>query len=53
MVNQESETGMAQLKIGANPIILKQQPWTRRGIDGKFMDRKADGKPFKGLRTKI
>ena len=24
--------------------------WTKRGPDGKFMDGKADGKPFKGVR---
>lgn len=24
--------------------------WTKRGPDGKFMDQKADGEPFKGVR---
>ncbi len=24
--------------------------WTKRGPDGKFMDQKADAKPFKGVR---
>ena len=24
--------------------------WTKRGPDGKFMDQKADGNPFKGVR---
>jgi len=24
--------------------------WTKRGRDGKFMDQKADNKPFKGVR---
>lgn len=24
--------------------------WTKRGPDGKFMDGKADGTPFKGVR---
>ncbi len=23
--------------------------WTKRGSDGKFMDGKADGKPFNGV----
>ena len=23
--------------------------WTKRGPDGKFMDQKADDKPFKGV----
>lgn len=23
--------------------------WTKRGSDGKFMDGKADGTPFKGV----
>jgi len=23
--------------------------WTKRGPDGKFMDGKSDGKPFKGV----
>jgi len=25
------------------------QVWTKRGSDGKFMDGKADGTPFKGV----
>ncbi|MET0029403.1 MAG: hypothetical protein ABW101_17360 [Candidatus Thiodiazotropha sp.] len=24
--------------------------WTKRGPDGRFMDQKADNKPFKGVR---
>jgi hypothetical protein len=24
--------------------------WTKRGSNGQFMDGKADGKPFKGVR---
>ena len=24
--------------------------WTKRGSDGRFMDQKADSKPFKGVR---
>jgi hypothetical protein len=24
--------------------------WTKRGPNGQFMDGKADGKPFKGVR---
>ena len=24
--------------------------WTKRGGDGRFMDGKADGSPFKGVR---
>lgn len=27
----------------------KTNTWTKRGPDGKFMDGKADGKPFKGV----
>ena len=23
--------------------------WTKQGNDGRFMDQKADGKPFKGV----
>jgi len=23
--------------------------WTKRGSDGRFMDQKADGKPFRGV----
>lgn len=30
-----------------NPKIDK---WVKRGPDGKFMDQKADDKPFKGVR---
>jgi hypothetical protein len=26
------------------------QTWTKRGSDGKFMDGKQDGTPFKGVR---
>jgi hypothetical protein len=29
-----------------NPIT---KIWTKRGPDGKFMDGKADGTPFKGV----
>lgn len=28
----------------------KTDQWTKRGPDGKFMDQKADGEPFKGIR---
>lgn len=28
----------------------KTNIWTKRGPDGKFMDGKADGTPFKGVR---
>ena len=24
--------------------------WTKRGPDGRFMDQKQDGRPFKGVR---
>lgn len=27
----------------------KTNIWTKRGPDGKFMDGKADGDPFKGV----
>jgi hypothetical protein len=27
----------------------KTETWTKRGRDGKFMDGKSDGKPFKGI----
>ena len=27
----------------------KTNVWTKRGHDGKFMDGKADGDPFKGV----
>ena len=27
----------------------KTEIWTKRGPDGKFMDGKSDGKPFKGV----
>ena len=30
-----------------NPQI---ETWTKRGPDGKFMDQKANGTPFKGVR---
>ena len=30
----------------------KNHTWTKRDDAGKFMDQKADGKPFKGV-TKI
>lgn len=25
------------------------ETWTKRGLDGKFMDGKSDGTPFKGV----
>ncbi|UOF00581.1 hypothetical protein [Bdellovibrio reynosensis] len=28
----------------------KTDHWTKRGPDGKFLDQKADEKPFKGIR---
>jgi hypothetical protein len=28
----------------------KTKDWTKRGPNGEFMDRKADDKPFKGVR---
>ena len=28
----------------------KNETWTKRGSDGKFIDQKADNKPFKGVR---
>lgn len=28
----------------------KNDKWVKRGPDGKFMDQKADDKPFKGVR---
>lgn len=28
----------------------KNQEWVKRGPDGRFMDVKEDGKPFKGIR---
>lgn len=28
----------------------KADNWTKRGPDGRFMDQKADDKPFKGVR---
>lgn len=28
----------------------KNEKWVKRGPDGKFMDQKADSKPFKGVR---
>lgn len=28
----------------------RTQRWTKRGTDGKFMDVKSDGTPFKGVR---
>ncbi len=28
----------------------KTENWTKRGPNGKFMDQKADNKPFKGIR---
>jgi hypothetical protein len=28
----------------------KTDHWTKRGLDGKFMDQKADDEPFKGVR---
>lgn len=28
----------------------QNETWTKRGPDGKFMDQKADSKPFKGVR---
>lgn len=28
----------------------KNDRWTKRGPDGKFMDQKSDDKPFKGVR---
>lgn len=27
----------------------KNNTWVKRGPDGKFMDVKSDGKPFKGV----
>lgn len=27
----------------------KTEKWTKRGDDGRFMDVKSDGKPFKGV----
>lgn len=27
----------------------KTETWTKRGPDGKFMDGKSDGTPFKGI----
>jgi hypothetical protein len=30
-----------------NPVT---DTWTKRGPDGKFMDGKKDGTPFKGVR---
>lgn len=27
----------------------KTETWTKRGPDGKFMDGKSDGTPFKGV----
>ncbi len=30
-----------------NPAIDR---WVKRGPDGKFMDQKVDGEPFKGVR---
>ena len=30
-----------------NPLVDR---WTKRGPDGKFMDQKEDGTPFKGVR---
>jgi len=27
----------------------KTETWTKRGSDGKFMDGKSDGTPFKGV----
>lgn len=30
-----------------NPLT---KTWTKRGADGKFMDGKKDGTPFKGVR---
>jgi hypothetical protein len=28
----------------------KTETWVKRGPDGRFMDQKANGKPFKGVR---
>lgn len=28
----------------------KNDRWVKRGTDGRFMDQKADPKPFKGIR---
>ena len=30
-----------------NPV---NKNWIKRGPDGRFMDQKQDGKPFKGVR---
>lgn len=27
----------------------KTETWTKRGPDGRFMDTKSDGNPFKGV----
>ena len=30
----------------------RNETWTKRDDQGKFMDQKADSKPFKGVRKK-
>lgn len=30
----------------------RNETWTKRDDQGRFMDQKADGKPFKGVRKK-
>ncbi|MFJ3667752.1 hypothetical protein ACIPSE_14995 [Streptomyces sp. NPDC090106] len=41
---QGSVSGRSQAQ---NPIT---RIWTKRGADGRFMDGKSDGTPFKGVR---